>query len=270
MAMDPWPLDKLSALLHARTVLGQLPPKLGFAVVLTTGAMNPPHRGHVQMLHQARARLEAEGYGVVGAWISPSHDGYVQPKAKRLGTIGLSSRFRLEIARRAVSGDDFVALGAWEADRPGAWPDFPEVAAALQSKLEKSAQASALRVDNPEDEEMNGLIQVFYACGSDHAQNCGLYRGLRPDKGIGVVVVPRTGDRVQGELPGNMVFVASPCSGDWAQLSSTKLREALERRDRGCAVAALGPEAARFLLEPSAEELKAFSDDFAKLGLLDA
>lgn len=31
-------------------------------VLLTTGAMNPPHRGHAQLLHQARERLEEAGY----------------------------------------------------------------------------------------------------------------------------------------------------------------------------------------------------------------
>lgn len=33
-------------------------------VVLTTGAMNPPHKGHAQLLHQAKERLEAAGFQV--------------------------------------------------------------------------------------------------------------------------------------------------------------------------------------------------------------
>merc|ERR1712008_303170 len=97
---------------------------------------NPPHRGHLQLLHQAKARLEAEGFTALAAWMSPSHDGYVQPKAKSLSTPGLSSEFRLEIARRIASGDDLVAVGAWEANQPGGWPDYPEVVIALQEVLE--------------------------------------------------------------------------------------------------------------------------------------
>merc|ERR1719399_1330591 len=40
-----WPLDKFQAALQPW--LGE-PPKLGFAVLLTTGAMNPVHLGHIQ------------------------------------------------------------------------------------------------------------------------------------------------------------------------------------------------------------------------------
>ncbi len=80
--MEPWPFAKLDLTREAR-------PK-GSAVLLTTGAMNPAHRGHASMLHQARSRLEADGVAVLGAFVSPSHDAYVQPKAVKFGTIGLS------------------------------------------------------------------------------------------------------------------------------------------------------------------------------------
>lgn len=33
-------------------------------VLLTTGAMNPPHKGHAQLLRQAKERLESAGYQV--------------------------------------------------------------------------------------------------------------------------------------------------------------------------------------------------------------
>ena len=51
--------------------------------------MNPPHRGHAQLLRQAKVRLEAAGYQVWAAWISPSHDGYVGPKAVSKRTVRL-------------------------------------------------------------------------------------------------------------------------------------------------------------------------------------
>ena len=94
--------------------------------------MNPVHRGHVAMLHQAAARLELEGYAVLGGWLSPSHDAYLQPKARHLNTIGLSAAFRLEAARLTLSEDSLVEVGHWEASQPGHWPDFPVVCAALQ------------------------------------------------------------------------------------------------------------------------------------------
>merc|ERR1719401_1470795 len=107
--------------------------------------MNPVHRGHVQLLHQARARLEEQGFIVIGMWLSPSHDGYVQPKAKALQTVGLTSAFRLEVARCAVSEDQLVSIGAWEAQQPGKWPDFPEVTSALDAEMGKLHQQGLLK-----------------------------------------------------------------------------------------------------------------------------
>jgi nicotinamide mononucleotide adenylyltransferase len=46
-------------------------------VLLTTGALNPVHRGHVAMFDKARVSLEAAfGLEVVGGFLSPSHDLY--------------------------------------------------------------------------------------------------------------------------------------------------------------------------------------------------
>eukprot|EP00443_Scrippsiella_acuminata_P111525 CAMPEP_0115747520 /NCGR_PEP_ID=MMETSP0272-20121206/93200_1 /TAXON_ID=71861 /ORGANISM="Scrippsiella trochoidea, Strain CCMP3099" /LENGTH=73 /DNA_ID=CAMNT_0003192505 /DNA_START=1 /DNA_END=219 /DNA_ORIENTATION=+ len=73
--------------------------------------MNPAHRGHVQLLHQAKARLEQAGYMVLAAFLSPTHDGYVQPKARRLGAVGLSGALRAELATRTIEPhDDLVEV----------------------------------------------------------------------------------------------------------------------------------------------------------------
>merc|ERR1719409_1460378 len=125
-----WPLAKLYRELANGTAAAKK-----HAVILTTGGMNPSHLGHVQLLHQARKRLEKEGYLVVGMWLSPSHDDYLQPKARNLHTIGLSAGFRVEVARHSVKEDPLVAIGAWEVKVEGYWPDFPEVAGALKKEL---------------------------------------------------------------------------------------------------------------------------------------
>jgi len=196
--LSPWPLCKLQAALRASA--GPAPAK-GYAVLLTTGAMNPVHRGHAQQLHQARERLETVGYGVLAAWLSPSHDGYVQPKCSRLRTVGLSASFRLELARRAVELDEFVSVGAWEATKEGTWPDFPVVAKALQDNLRSHRDCRGL--------------QVFYVCGTDHFRKCGLHTGMR--SGVGVVAVPRGGDGPTGrEKPDKLVFVAKAAEGEVA------------------------------------------------------
>lgn len=215
--------------------------------MVTTGAMNPIHLGHVQLLHQAQERLEQEGFGVVGAWASPSHDGYVLPKCRALKTVGLTSAFRVEIARRAVADDPLVAVGSWEAEFPGHWPDYPVVVKALQEELAQLPEADKLR-------GANGFPQVFYACGTDHAQKCNLYSGMGAQRDCGVVVVPRAGERPKGEKPKSRVYVAEAARGPVAALSSTKVRTALEARDFDVVSDAMSVEAARFLLQPTSAE----------------
>ena len=91
--LEAWPLANLHRRL--KDCNGAKPQ----CVLLTTGAMNPPHRGHAQLLHQARLRLEKEGYDVLAGWLSPSQDGYVGPKAARLGTVHISGDLRLHMAQ---------------------------------------------------------------------------------------------------------------------------------------------------------------------------
>lgn len=225
------------------------------AVILTTGGLNPPHLGHVALLHQAKVRLERAGYAVLGMWISPSHDSYLQPKARSLGTLGLSAAFRLEVARRAVEDDPLVAAGAWEVMQVGRWPDFPVVTAALQRELTSLSGAETAPT-------------VFYACGTDHAEKCCLYsKSMGP--GRGVVVVPRSGEAAEPESAGGepLVYVAEPAPGEVAAISSTKVREAIARKDHGYVKRAISARAADFMLQPSPEELSRFSADFALLGV---
>jgi len=256
--MQLWPLAKLR---HHRDLCRGMPkPSKGFAVLLTTGAMNPVHKGHVQMLHQARERLESEGFAVIGAWLSPSHDGYVQPKASSLRTPGLSSAFRLELAQRATEEDEIVAVGSWEASQPGSWPDFPVVAEALQHELRRHPEGQGVR--------------VFYVCGSDHFRNCGLHLGMR--SGIGIVAVPRsaaTGIACESsgrEHPDKLVYLAKPASGEIASYSSTKVRKALNDLDHDFVREAISERASNLLFCPALEEVSQFKADYAKLGLLHA
>mmetsp|Transcript_108145 Transcript_108145/g.334026 ORF Transcript_108145/g.334026 Transcript_108145/m.334026 type:complete len:243 (-) Transcript_108145:54-782(-) len=241
-----WPLGKFRA--AAATAAGA--GAASTAVVLTTGGMNPPHRGHVQLLHEARRRLEAAGCAVVGLWLSPSHDSYVQPKAEALQTVGLSAAFRLELARCAVADDPLVAIGAWEASVEG-FRNFPEVADALQAELQAVCEREQLLTP-----------AVFYACGTDMADRCGLYSGLEPH---GVVVVPRDGEVPGPEDPAVRVLVAVPAAGEVAGFSSTRVRAAIAAQDHGYLARALSPHAAAFLLEPTAEALHRFAADFRQL-----
>eukprot|EP00931_Biecheleriopsis_adriatica_P014228 TRINITY_DN11593_c0_g1_i1.p1 TRINITY_DN11593_c0_g1~~TRINITY_DN11593_c0_g1_i1.p1 ORF type:complete len:233 (+),score=53.81 TRINITY_DN11593_c0_g1_i1:68-766(+) len=214
------------------------------AVILSTGAMNPPHLGHAMMLHQAAERLKQDNWTVIEAYMSPTHDGYVLPKARNLKTLGLSGRFRFELAKRALEGDGLVQASPFEVFQD-AFVDFPQVAEACQKEFKDQAK-------------------VFYVCGTDHAKNCGLTRcGIGNE--IPVVVVPRAGEAPPSEVPG-MVLVAEPAADAFiAALSSTKVRQAMKAGDKDYLSSALSPSAATFLLEPTQEQEAEFKTDFDEI-----
>jgi nicotinic acid mononucleotide adenylyltransferase len=223
-------------------------------ILLTTGAMNPVHLGHVAMLLAAAARLRAADYHVCGAYLSPSHDNYVQPKANNPDnpTIGLSAAFRLEAARRAVrgSGEDGglpMAVSSWETNRAGYWPDYPEVCTAA--------------VDNP---NLKKYGKVFYVCGTDHEKKCGLDE-VAPE-GCGVVIVPRAGEVVPIEVPGtNNIFVAKAPTDAISTFSSTMLRKALKDNDESTVAQMVSPREEHFFFHPTPAEKEKYASDFAKL-----
>ncbi|CAE7331870.1 yipf5 [Symbiodinium pilosum] len=104
------------------------------------------------------------------------------------------------------------------------------------------------------------LLEVFYACGTDHAKSNGL--------GLGVVIVPRAGESIPAELPEKSVYVAEGIMGEGASFSSTMVRTAFKLRKASTVVKkTVSNQAASFLLRPTREEYLMFPADFAKLGV---
>jgi hypothetical protein len=147
-------------------------------------------------------------------------------------------------------------VGVWEAQQPGRWPDFPEVCAALQAALNDLAASHGREA-----------VRCFYVCGSDHANKCGLWSSRPRKQWGGVVVVPRDGDALAGsEDVSRCVYLAEPAR-DTSALSSTKVRQAIERGDFEYIRVALSAAAATFLLQPTPEDFERFQSDFVKLGV---
>ena len=165
-----WPLRKL---VQRHAELRAAGETRSPCVLLTTGAMNPVHLGHVDMFARARRCLEEQhSYCVLGGYISPSHEAYVLPKCEHFKQQYLPTELRLECIRRAVADSDWLSVGAWEARQPGNWPDYPVVVEALQALL-----------CGPEGSECDlslggNKCTVFYVCGLDHFEKCGLRDGL--------------------------------------------------------------------------------------------
>jgi hypothetical protein len=143
----PWPFQKIERTLS-------LPPRARRCVLLTTGALNPVHLGHVAMFDKAKICFEAEfGLEVVGGFLSPSHD------RDLLGKYGDSAKFfsaekRIEMCIAATRGHPILSVGTWESSVRDRWPDFPEVTQALGSALKASFAGDA--------------PLVLYLCGEDH------------------------------------------------------------------------------------------------------
>jgi len=186
-----WPLAKLLARHQGLQQAGESRKP---AVLVTTGAMNPVHLGHVDMFARARRCLEQEhDYCVLAGYISPSHEGYVRPKCESFKQQYLEAELRLECVRRVVQDSDWLACGAWEAaPARGSWPDYPVVVQALQSHLSE------------QNVRLGGhKCTVFYVCGLDHFKKCHLSAGLRAHRSLseaasshvepaaGVVAIPR-------------------------------------------------------------------------------
>jgi hypothetical protein len=245
-----WPMEKM----HRMYKLYGKPASKGYAVVLTTGALNPVHLGHSALIDQSIIRLRQVGYTVIGAWLSPSNDLYVQPKAEYQKTIGLSAAFRVEAARRAIAYHPLIEVGMWESSpERNYWPDFPEVCFELQKEIVKEFKKS----------NYSGDVTLFYACGTDHAKNTGLYNKAQPWGGV--VVVPRDSEIAKPENPSFKLYVAPPAIGTIFTFSSTKVRQAIIDNKPEIVTRMVAPNEARFLLHPSDKERSLYSSDFDKL-----
>ncbi|EGD82671.1 hypothetical protein PTSG_03332 [Salpingoeca rosetta] len=175
--------------------------KKQYALLLMTGSLNPIHAGHIHMMYAAREKLQAVGFHVVHGWISPSHDLYVQMKARRKDFPWMTSRLRVHLTRLALESHPWLSCGTWESEVEGWWPNFPEVACNLKESVKETLI--------PEEADLGARITVFYVAGQDHVERAGLNLGMKPF-GIGLVCVTRGRERADiRDRPRNLFWVAS-------------------------------------------------------------
>lgn len=217
----PWPFDKIEKNLS-------LPRRARRCVLLTTGALNPVHRGHVAMFDKAKANLEAEfGLEVVGGFLSPSHDQYLLGKYRDRSKFFPAAK-RLTMCAAATKDHSFLAVGAWESSVPDRWPDFPEVTQALVRALN--------------DRFPGEMLLVLYVCGEDHfhiARGCNL---------PGICVVSRAGRAGVSNPERNLFAVGSAEDDPFRQMSATRIREALANNDLATLRSDLHPDVLALLL----------------------
>lgn len=200
---EEWPTAKLRHRLEQHHSHGDA--HIPLAVLLTTGSLNPIHAGHIQCMEDAREAIQNKGYKVLAGYISPSSDNYVKRKmeymAREAGVplemMFAGQRDRVDLTQLACLESDWLSCSSWECNQPGpGFADFDEVTYALDVFLRENAIFSS-----PED-------AVFYVCGSDHYNKCGLCRGIECDDGKcrNVAVV------VRGSTDGGIETLRTPTS----------------------------------------------------------
>lgn len=203
-SVEHWPVDKIAGNLA-------FAPQGRRCVLLSTGALNPVHLGHVAMFDRARDALESEhGFAVVGGFLSPSHDAYLSGKYRDPTTFFPAVQ-RLAMCAAATKDHPFLAVTSWESSVSGHWPDFPEVTARLGGVLEERFPG--------ED------IGVIYLCGQDH------FRYAATARLPGIAVVSRAGHSEAGDAARNIYAVRAGLDDPFEQMSSTRVREALANDD---------------------------------------
>lgn len=122
------------------------------AVLLTTGAFCPIHTGHLAAMEVAKRCAESNGYNIVGGYISPGHDEYIDTK---VGPDVLNAEQRIALCEESVKGSDWLMVDRWEALVAGCAVNFTDVIIHLKRYLEY---------------HVNQDITIIYVCGSDNAR----------------------------------------------------------------------------------------------------
>lgn len=118
-------------------------------VILTTGAMDPVHQGHVDMMVIARAELKKQGYEVLGGYICPSHDSYVSKKNNVSNNVNIRNVLISEITKDI----NWLALDPWGGTFVSSDINFTDVIERTKKYLLKY---------------LNLDTEVIYVCGSDN------------------------------------------------------------------------------------------------------
>lgn len=124
------------------------------AVLVSTGGFCPVHRGHVEMMEEAKRALQARGVRVLGGYLAPDHDQYVRLK---VGDDAPSSEHRLHLCERAVADSDWLMIDPWPAVHAARSLNFSTVITRLARYV-----SAHVRCARP--------VRVYYVFGGDNAR----------------------------------------------------------------------------------------------------
>jgi nicotinic acid mononucleotide adenylyltransferase len=140
-------VDWLCTPLPRRRPVGRRP-----AVLLSTGAFCPIHDGHLAMMQRAREAAERAGFDVLGGYISPGHDAYIEAKC---GPAAIPASVRLQQCARVAEASGWLLVDPWEAIHRRVAVNFTDVTARLRAYLRA---------------HLDPRVEVLFVCGADNAR----------------------------------------------------------------------------------------------------
>lgn len=140
-------VDWLCTPLPRRRPVGRRP-----AVLLSTGAFCPVHEGHVAMMERAKQAAERAGFDVLGGYLSPGHDAYIEMKC---GPAAIPASVRLAQCARAAEASGWLLVDPWEALHRRVSVNFTDVTARLRAYLRA---------------HLDPRVEVLFVCGGDNAR----------------------------------------------------------------------------------------------------
>jgi len=190
-----------------------------FVVLYLSGGLCPVHLMHVGMFEIAKKFIEQKGLIVVGGWLGPSSQGYIQsklPKHKQL-----SAENRVELCRLATNDSDWLSYCDWDVNH--GYTSSSRILSLIELYIQKHSKLQFLD------------IECWWLCGADHALRCNLYH-KRPTA-TQIIAVGRKDhtEQLTTELKeaksydteiGNNFYITET---ETEPISSTIVRERLER-----------------------------------------
>lgn len=195
------PINFINRTLRSRSV--NKPIYQNDCIILSTGSFCPIHKGHIEMMEHAKSTLEANGWNVIGGYLSPGHDEYISSKAKDKA---IPVNYRIQIINEMIKDIHWLSVDPWEGVFAGVAVNFTDVVYRLEKYIEK---------------HIGRHIPIFFVCGGDNARFASTFK----DKGHCVVIDrPGYGERCYNYLHlqyTNRIYFGVGNN----DMSSTKIRE---------------------------------------------
>lgn len=157
-------------------------------VLVATGTFSPVHRMHIINMELSKQQIEKSNdkYCVIGGFISPTHDYYVNHK---LGDLGIPAIHRLKMLSLALQDNDWIEVSPWHPNQ--------QYMQSINAEVGYIEEMIHLLYDK--DDKYKKFV-IFYVCGSDLAIKCEFNMGFGR---FGVCIVQRESDLMNKYYPIN-------------------------------------------------------------------